>query len=246
MENINSIEKLKGEVDYRKNLYSLDQSNVSADRDKPSLKAETEQHHKKENLVGAGYEVLHYLRNKRIYSATQEHVTLENTLEKQLTDYRSASTTKVDHTLVQNTQQGLGIMKSDYEKTQKAVINENEQYIRERNFLSPKGIEVIRGEADKGEFRMPNGQQGRHVQSHIHTAEEKLSTLQPSSMNYQLAPGTSVGADRSEKPLSRHEQLKHDYPKLSEQDVDRYARIMQQRESRPLPSVNQKNFEIEL
>ncbi|MEQ9442158.1 MAG: hypothetical protein RIG62_24165 [Cyclobacteriaceae bacterium] len=130
---------------------------------------------KSQPLKNAAYEVAKYLDEKRKYSHPAEGKTLlQQQLDAQLQSYQSLPTSQNMENLERHTQQGIQVMKQDYEKTKAALQQENDQYVASRNYLSPEGRRLILSEAEKGEFEMPNRIKGNIVSSRANYAQGQL------------------------------------------------------------------------
>ena len=130
---------------------------------------------KSQPLENAAQEVKNYLDEKRNYSHAAEGKTqLQGDLDIQLQSYRSLPTSYNMERLERYTQQGIGVMREDYDQARDALQKENEDYVRERMYLSPEGKRMILQEAEQGEFRMPNQQKGHAVESRTDYAQQQL------------------------------------------------------------------------
>ena len=112
-------------------------------------------------LESAAQEVTNYLDEKRAYTHPAEGKTqLQSQLDIQLQSYRSLPTSYNMERLETYTKEGVQVMKDDFESTKTNLQKENEDYVRERMYLSPEGKTSILREVEKGEFMMPNQQRG--------------------------------------------------------------------------------------
>ena len=126
-------------------------------------------------LENAAQEVKNYLDEKRNYSHAAEGKTqLQGDLDIQLQSYRSLPTSYNMERLERYTQQGIEVMREDYNQARDALQKENEDYVRERMYLSPEGKASILREVEKGEFMMPNQVKGKYVESQTNYAQQQL------------------------------------------------------------------------
>ena len=147
-------------------------------------------------LANAAQEVRNYLDEKRNYSHAAEGKTqLQSHLDIQLQSYRSLPTSFNMERLERYTQQGIEVMRKDFDRTKTALQKENEDYVRERMHLSPEGKTSILREVEKGEFMMPNQQRGYIVESRTNYAEQQLD--QYAKTKEQIF---SIDQERKEEP----------------------------------------------
>ena len=91
-------------------------------------------------LESAAQEVANYLDEKRAYSHAAEGKTmLQSQLDVQVQSYRSLPTSYNMERLEAYTKEGIQVMKDDFESTKTNLQKENEDYVRERMYLSPEG-----------------------------------------------------------------------------------------------------------
>ena len=130
---------------------------------------------KSQPLENAAQEVKNYLDEKQNYSHAAEGKTqLQSGLDIQLQSYRSLPTSYNMERLERYTQQGIEVMREDYNQARDALQKENEDYVRERTYLSPEGKASILREVEKGEFMMPNQVKGKYVESQTNYAQQQL------------------------------------------------------------------------
>ena len=126
-------------------------------------------------LENAAQEVKNYLDEKRNYSHAAEGKTqLQSHLDIQLQSYRSLPTSYNMERLETYTREGITVMRNDFEQARDALQKENEDYVRERMYLSPEGKASILREVEKGEFMMPNQVKGKYVESQTDHAQQQL------------------------------------------------------------------------
>jgi len=126
-------------------------------------------------LADAAQEVANYLDEKRKYSHPgQGRTSLQSNLDTQLRSFRALPTSHNMEKLEAYTQQGIQVMKQDYETAKATLQQENEQYMANRNYLSSEGRTLILKEAEQGDFEMPNGVKGTIVLSRANYAQERL------------------------------------------------------------------------
>ena len=147
-------------------------------------------------LENAAQEAANYLDEKRAYHHPAEGKTqLQRHLDIQLQSYRSMPTSHNMERLETYAQQGIEVMRNDFEQTRQSVQKENEDYVRERQYLSPEGKAFLFREAEKGEFTMPNQQKGYMVESRGDYAQQQLD--QYTKTKEQIF---SIDQERSEGP----------------------------------------------
>ena len=66
-------------------------------------------------------------------------------------------------------------MKQDFGQTKATIQRENEDYVRDRHYLSAEGKTFILQEAEQGEFMMSNKQKNHIVASRAEYAEQQLN-----------------------------------------------------------------------
>ena len=126
-------------------------------------------------LANAAQEVRNYLDEKRNYSHAAEGKTqLQSGLDIQLQSYRSLPTSYNMENLERYTRQGIEVMREDFDRAKTTLQKENEDYVRERMYLSPEGKASILREVEKGEFMMPNKVKGKHVEWQTDYAQQQL------------------------------------------------------------------------
>ena len=169
-------------------------------------------------LISAGYQVLNYLKEKRHFThqsvgnptTTVLEIALQSALKKllggnplggnplggiplggnQLHPSGKRDAECRPEVLYQSIQKGLIVMKEDYHTAKAALQQKNEQYIAQQNCLSEEGKKHIRQEADKGEFRVANGQRGYIAASRIEAIHKTLSESKAKAVD--LKPTQSV------------------------------------------------------
>ena len=99
---------------------------------------------------------------------------LQSQLDIQLQSYRSLPTSYNMERLETYTREGITVMREDYNQARDALQKENEDYVRERMYLSPEGKASILREVEKGEFMMPNQVKGKYVESQTNHAQQQL------------------------------------------------------------------------
>ena len=196
-------------------------------------------------LEHAAQEVANYLDEKRAYSHSAEGKTLlQSHLDIQLQSYCSLPTSFNMERLETYTRQGIEVMKNDVEQAKTTLQKENEDYIRERVYLSPEGKRVILQEVEQGEFRMPNQQKGYAVESRADYAQQQLDQYtktkeQIFSIDQERIEGPSwkqalsspavekdepgLAGTSADKPDAWRTTLQKDYSHLSAEQQERYA-----------------------
>nr|WKN38710.1 hypothetical protein K4G66_08340 [Tunicatimonas sp. TK19036] len=192
-----------------------------------------------ESLGTAAQEVANYLREKRGYS--QASITeLEEKLGTELTTYRSSPNVQTLEKLETHTREGMAVMKADFGAAKEAMQKENEEYVRERNYLSEEGKEFILKESERGEFLLPNGQKGHSMESRITFTQQQLEQYasikdqiisSDRQQNGQL-PIKQALSNTTEHPEvgastidSQRSSLEQNYPHLSSEQQDRYVSL---------------------
>lgn len=210
-------------------------------------------------LEHAAQEVHNYLEEKRHYSHAAEGQTkLETNLNIQLQSYRSLPTSYNMERLETYTKQGIQVMRDDFEQTKTNLQKENEDYVRERMYLSPEGKTSILREVEKGEFMMPNQQRGYIVESRTNYAKQQLDQYaktkeQIFSIDQERNEGSSWKQALSSSAVEKDEPqmdkanawkttLEKDYSHLSTEQQERYAGL----QSRIVPAAPSKDQEMEL
>ena len=210
-------------------------------------------------LEHAAQEVASYLDEKRAYSHSAEGKTLlQSHLDIQLQSYRSLPTSYNMERLETYTKQGIQVMKDDFEQTKTNLQKENEDYVRERMYLSPEGKTSILREVEKGEFIMPNQQRGYIVESRTDYAEQQLDQYtktkeQIFSIDQERSEGpswkqvlTSSAIEKDEPQMDKADAwkttLQKDYSHLSAEQQERYADL----QNRTVPAAPSKDQEMEL
>ena len=215
-------------------------------------------------LEQSAQEVANYLDEKRNYSHAAEGKTqLQSQLDIQLQSYRSLPTSYNMERLETYTREGITVMREDYNQARDALQKENEDYVRERMYLSPEGKTSILREVDKGEFMMPNQVKGKYVESHADYAQQQLDQYaktkeQIFSIDQERSEGPSWKQALSSPALGKHElespdssldksdtwktTLEKDYSHLSPEQQDRYADL----QSKTVPGEPSKDQEMEL
>ena len=113
-------------------------------------------------LESAAQEVANYLDEKRAYSHSAEGKTqLQSHLDIQLQSYRSLPTSYNMERLETYTKEGIEVMRNDFEHAKTSLQRENEDYVRERMYLSPEGKASILREVEKGEIPCQHRRGGR-------------------------------------------------------------------------------------
>lgn len=193
-------------------------------------------------LESAAQEVANYLDEKRAYGhATEGKTKLQSDLDIQLQSYRSLPTSYNMERLEKYTQEGIDVMKNDFEQTKKALQKENEDYVRERMYLSPEGKASILREAERGEFMMPNQQRGHAVESRADYAQQQLyqyaktkEQILSIDKKHDKGPAwkqalSSPAIDRTEpevaQPNTRKDIVEKDFSHLSAEQQERYAQL---------------------
>ena len=210
-------------------------------------------------LESAAREVASYLDEKRAYSHAAEGKTLlQSHLDIQLQSYRSLPTSYNMERLETYTKQGIQVMKDDFEQTKTNLQKENEDYVRERMYLSPEGKTSILREVEKGEFMMPNQQRGYIVESRTDYAEQQLDqytktkeqifsidqerTQSPSWKQALSSPAVEKDEPQMDKANSWKTTLQKDYSHLSAEQQERYADL----QGRIVSAAPSKDQEMEL
>ena len=198
-------------------------------------------------LESAAKEVNYYLDEKRAYSHAAEGKTvLQRQLDIQLQSYRSLPTSHNMERLETYTREGITLMKSDFEQAKTSLQKENEDYVRERMYLSPEGKTSILREVEKGEFMMPNQQRGYIVESRADYAQQQLDQYtktkeqifsidqerkeelgrQPASWKQALSgPTIERAASEVVEPNVGKDTTKKDFSHLSAEQQERYAQL---------------------
>ena len=193
-------------------------------------------------LEHAAQEVANYMDEKRAYSHSAEGKTrLQSHLDIQLQSYRSLPTSYNMERLEKYTQEGIGVMKTDFERTKEALQKENEDYVRERMYLSPEGKTSILREAEKGEFMMPNQQRGHIVESRADYAQQQLDQYtktkeqifsidqeRKEELSWKQAlssPTIERAASEVSEPNVGKDTTKKDFSHLSAEQQERYAQL---------------------
>ena len=198
-------------------------------------------------LDNAAREVANYLEEKRIYSHVQEGKTsLQKNLDLQLNSYQSLPTAYNMEQVEAHTKAGIQVMKQDFEQAKATIQKENEDYVRDRHYLSPEGKAFILKEAEQGEFMMPNKQKGHIVASRAEYAEQQLNQYtrtkeQIISIDEQRTEGPAwkqalsspaidkdspeIGAQSADKADAWKSTLQQDYPHLSAEQQERFANL---------------------
>ena len=201
-------------------------------------------------LENAAQEVANYLDEKRAYSHAAEGKTkLQSDLDIQLQSYRSLPSSYNMERLETYTQEGISVMRNDFEHTKEALQKENEDFVRERMYLSPEGKASILREVEKGEFRMPNQQKGYVVESRADYAQQQLDQYtktkeQIFGIDQERAEGPSWKQALSNSAVEKNglepadtsvdkvdawkTTLEKDYSHLSAEQQDRYADLQSQ------------------
>jgi hypothetical protein len=210
-------------------------------------------------LEQSAQEVANYLDEKRAYSHAAEGKTqLQSQLDIQLQSYRSLPTSYNMERLETYTREGIAVMREDYNQARDALQKENEDYVRERMYLSPEGKASILREVEKGEFMMPNQVKGKYVESQTDHAQQQLDQYaktkeQIFSIDQERAQGpswkqalTSPALDKSDlepdKADSWKTTLQKDYSHLSTEQQERFADL----HSKIVSVEPSKDREIEL
>ena len=220
-------------------------------------------------LEHAAQEVTNYLDEKRAYSHSAEGKTLlQSHLDIQLQSYRSLPTSYNMERLETYTKEGITVMRNDFEQAKTSLQRENEDYVRERMYLSPEGKTSILREVEKGEFMMPNQQRGYIVESRTDYAQQQLDQYtktkeQIFSIDQERSEGpgrqsaswkqalSSPAVEKDEAKLTGASvnqaeawwtTLQKDYSHLSAEQQERYADL----QSRIVPTAPSKDQEMEL
>ena len=214
-------------------------------------------------LENAAQEATNYLDEKRAYSHSAEGKTqLQRHLDIQLQSYRSLPTSYNMERLETYTQQGIEVMRNDFERTKVILQKENEDYVRERQHLTPEVKTFILQEAEKGEFDMPNQQKGHIVESRTDYAQQQLDQYtktkeQIFSIDKERSEGPSWKQALSGPAIEKNElksvdasaekgawktTLEKDYSHLSTEQQERYADL----QSKIIATEPSKDQEIEI
>jgi hypothetical protein len=183
---------------------------------------------------------------------------LQSHLDIQLQSYRSLPTSYNMERLETYTREGITVMRNDFEQAKTSLQRENEDYVRERMYLSPEGKASILREVEKGEFMMPNQQRGYIVESRTNYAEQQLDQYtktkeQIFSIDQERSSGPSwkqaltspaIGKDepQMDKANAWKTMLQKDYSHLSTEQQERYADL----QSKIVPDSPSKDKEMEL
>ena len=191
-------------------------------------------------LANAAQEVRNYLDEKRNYSHAAEGKTqLQSHLDIQLQSYRSLPTSFNMERLERYTQQGIEVMRKDFDRTKTALQKENEDYVRERMHLSPEGKTSILREVEKGEFMMPNRVRGKYVESQTDRAQQQLDQYTKTKEQIftidqerskgpawkQVLSNPAINQPEVVKPNASRDIVEKDFSHLSAEQQDRYARL---------------------
>ena len=180
---------------------------------------------KSKPLVNAAQEVNKYLEGKHQYShPAAGKAPLQRDLAMQLQSFRSLPTSQNMEKLESYTQQGIQVMKQDYETAKADLQKENEQYVARRSYLSPEGRAQILLVAEKGEFEMPNRVVGKHVLSRANYAQEQMD-------QYRHVKDKVIDLDQPREahhPISASARVK-EYTHLSAEQQQHYAALSTQR-----------------
>ena len=210
-------------------------------------------------LEQSAQEVANYLDEKRAYShAAKGKTMLQSQLDVQLQSYRSLPTSYNMERLETYTREGITVMREDYNQARDALQKENEDYVRERMYLSPEGKASILREVEKGEFMMPNQVKGKYVESQTDHAQQQLDQYaktkeQIFSIDQERNEGPSWKQALSSSAVEKDEPqmdkanawkttLEKDYSHLSTEQQERYAGL----QSRIVPAAPSKDQEMEL
>ncbi|MGB3777694.1 MAG: hypothetical protein WA960_05005 [Tunicatimonas sp.] len=215
-------------------------------------------------LASAAQEVANYLDEKRAYSHAAEGKTqLQSHLDIQLQSYRSLPTSYNMERLETYTREGITVMREDYNQARDALQKENEDYVRERMYLSPEGKASILREVEKGEFMMPNQVKGKYVESQTDHAQQQLDQYTKTKeqifsidQDRTQGPGrhpaswkqalTSPALDKSDLEPDKADTwkttLQKDYSHLSTEQQERYADL----QSKTVPTAPSKDQDLEL
>ena len=191
-------------------------------------------------LEQSAQEVANYLDEKRNYShATEGKTQLQSQLDIQLQSYRSLPTSYNMERLETYTREGITVMRNDFEQAKTSLQRENEDYVRERMYLSPEGKASILREVEKGEFMMPNQVKGKYVESQTDHAQQQLEQYtktkeQIFSIDQERSEGptwkqtlTSPAIEKNESQTDKVDAwkstLEKDYSHLSAEQQERYA-----------------------
>ena len=187
-------------------------------------------------LEQAAGEVSRYLEEKNKYFNGQEaDIKLQTNLNQQLASYRALPTAYNMERLEEHTRQGIGVMRTDYEQAKAFLQRENEAYVAGANSLSAHGRVVILSEADKGEFRMPNGQPGQLVALRADRAEAQLqqytqvrAKITSIDQDYQEVVQHGLRNPEQEIRGEGMEKANTSFTHLSPEQQGRYAELMTQ------------------
>ena len=209
-------------------------------------------------LEQSAQEVANYLDEKRAYSHAAEGKTmLQSQLDIQLQSYRSLPTSYNMERLETYTREGITVMRNDFEQAKTSLQKENEDYVRERMYLSPEGKASILREVEKGEFMMPNQVKGKYVESQTDHAQQQLEQYtktkeQIFSIDQERAQGPNWKQDLSSPAVKDKSELgkadawkstlEKDYSHLSAEQQERYADL----QNRIVPAAPSKDQEMEL
>ena len=214
-------------------------------------------------LANAAQEVRNYLDEKRNYShAAKGKTQLQSGLDIQLQSYRSLPTSYNMENLERYTRQGIEVMREDLDRAKTTLQRENEDYVRERMYLSPEGKASILREVEKGEFMMPNKVKGKHVEWQTDYAQQQLDQYtktkeqiftidqernqSPSWKQALVNPAIEKDDVESagvtvDKADAWRNTLEKDYSHLSAEQQERYADLQ-----RSAPAAPSKDQEMEL
>lgn len=207
---------------------------------------------KSKPLEQAAEEVSRYLEEKSRYGDQREtDAKLRANLSQQLDSYRALPTAYNMERLEKYTRQGIEVMRTDYEQAKAIQQKKNEEYVANANSLSSHGRAEMLAEAEKGAFKMPNGQSGQHVAGRATRAEQQLerythvrARITSIDQDYQQitqhtlrSPGLETHRQEKEP-----EKMTSSYAHLSAQKQERYAELM----SQPALVTASKQPEVEL
>ena len=215
-------------------------------------------------LEHAAQEVANYLDEKRAYRHSAKGKTLlQSHLDIQLQSYRSLPTSYNMERLEAYTREGITVMRNDFEQAKTSLQRENEDYVRERMYLSPEGKASILREVEKGEFMIPNQQRGYIVESRTDYTEQQLDQYtktkeQIFSIDQERSEGPSWKQALSSPAVEKDEAkltgasvnqaeawrttLQKDYSHLSAEQQERYTDL----QSKIVPASPSKDKEMEL
>ncbi|MGB3850392.1 MAG: hypothetical protein WA958_10535 [Tunicatimonas sp.] len=156
------------------------------------------------------------------------------------------------------TKEGIEVMKSDVEQAKTSLQKENEDYVRERMYLSPEGKASILREVEKGDFMMHNQVKGKYVESQTDHAQQQLDqyaktkeqifsidqerTGGPSWKQALSGPAFEKDEPQLDKADTWRATLEKDYSHLSPEQQDRFADL----HSKIVSAEPSKDREIEL